>query len=411
MAKRILTPLTQTLLPALRTPVVCGPMANAAGGSLAANISKAGGLGFIGAGYYTPTKLQSELEEVYKVLGKPERGSGNRLEIGIGFLAWKLTSFNGGQGPPSLGSSDLDAESQALKLIDTALKAKPRAIWMSFGEKEELIGWSKIVREREAAINGGGKAKWGTHLKMFIGVGSREEAQVAVEDCSADVVVASGECRTSSQMMRATIELIALLLPHCAGIEAGGHGLSTSPPLSSLLPMIRNLLPSWPSSSPSGEQPLLLGAGGMHSGSSLVSTLALGADGAVFGTRFLLTPEASYSDEQKKMLMDASEGQTKRSMAFDEARGTMGWPKGVDGRGVINDTVKDFENDVGDSQSRRSKYQEAEKSGDTQRIVTWAGSGVGNLSKIMLAADVVDEIDREAVDELKRLQASLSDEQ
>lgn len=186
------TPLTR-LIPALRTPIVCGPMANAAGGSLAAQISKAGGLGFIGAGYYTPEKLRSELEKVYEVLGKPERGRGNRLEIGIGFLAWKLTAFNKGNLPPSLGSSDLDAGSQALILIDEALRSKPRAIWLSFGTAEELTGWSRIVREREAALNGGGKAKFGTELKLFLGVGTTKEAKVATEDCGADVLVASGE--------------------------------------------------------------------------------------------------------------------------------------------------------------------------------------------------------------------------
>ncbi|CAO1636113.1 unnamed protein product [Parajaminaea phylloscopi] len=382
-AKRLIsTPFTQ-LIPALRTPIVCGPMANAAGGELAAQVSRAGGLGFIGAGYYTPERLKDELQKTYGILGKPERGQGSRLEIGIGFLAWKLTSFNGGSLPPSLGSTDMDAGSQALKLIDEALRSKPRAVWLSFGSGEELVGWSKIVREREAAINGAGRAKWGTDLKLFIGVGNSEEAKTAVEDCGADVLVVQG-------------------------IEGGGHGLGSSPPLTSVLPLVKSMLSSWSPSSPSEKHPVLLGAGGLHSGASLAAVLALGGAGAVFGTRFLLTPEASYSREQKQMLIDAKEGQTKRTMAFDEARGTLGWPKGVDGRGIVNDTVQDYESGEGDAASRRQRYVEAEKAGDTRRIVTWAGSGVGNMSTIKPAFDVVHEIDTEAVTEIENLSSLLN---
>lgn len=235
-------------------------MASASGGALTGSVCAAGGLGFIGAGYYTPSQLATELEHVYSALGgKPPRGRA-RLEAGIGFLAWRLTAMNDGQPPPSLGSSDLDASSQALALIDEALKAKPRAVWMSFGKADELVGWCRVVREREAALNGGGKAKWGTELKLFVGIGNRDEARHAVEELGADVIVATG-------------------------VEAGGHSLGSSPPLASLLPLVRESMKEWKPSNPAGQQPLLLAAGGLHSGQSLAAVLAQGADGAVFGTR------------------------------------------------------------------------------------------------------------------------------
>ena len=40
-----------------RVPIVLGPMAQAAGGRLAGAVSHAGGLGFIGAGYYSRDTL------------------------------------------------------------------------------------------------------------------------------------------------------------------------------------------------------------------------------------------------------------------------------------------------------------------------------------------------------------------
>lgn len=153
----------------------------------------------------------------------------------------------------------------------------------------------------------------------------------------------------------------------------------------------------------------MLGAGGLHSGASLAAVLALGGDGAVFGTRFLFTPEALYSDEQKKMLLEAKEGQTKRTMAFDEARGTLGWPDGVDGRGIVNQTVYDFEAGTGDPEKRRQRYGEAEKAGDTTRIVTWAGSGVGNVSRLLPAGEVVEELHNEATSEIARISGFLRD--
>lgn len=170
-------------------------MANACGGSLTGSVCSSGGFGWIGAGYYDSSKLQTELDTLTSILGVPERGSGNRLEAGVGFLGWNLTKQNSGSAPPSLGSTDLSPASQALSVIDTAIKAKPRSIWLSFCEnQEELVGWSRIIREREAALNGGGKMTFGKHLKLAINVGSVEEARVACEDAGADIIIVQGEC-------------------------------------------------------------------------------------------------------------------------------------------------------------------------------------------------------------------------
>lgn len=196
-----------SVIDTLTTPVVLGPMANVAGGSLAGRVSKAGGLGFIGAGTFDAAKLQAEIETAHQILGidKPLRGTGNRVHLGIGFLVWRLSNLNKGP-PPSLGASDLDASSPALHLIDAALRSKPRAIWLSFGDEADMVGWSSIVRDREAALNGAGKAAWGKELKLFVGVGNEAQAKAAVEDCGADVVVVQGE---SSRVESALVDFPA----------------------------------------------------------------------------------------------------------------------------------------------------------------------------------------------------------
>ena len=95
-----------------------------------------------------------------------------------------------------------------------------------------------------------------------------------------------------------------------------------------LLPIILKAVPS--------DGPLVLAAGGLATGAQVAAALALGASGAAIGTRFLLTPESFYTDAQKRAMVNADSRSTVRTMAFDYARNTLGWPNGVDGRGLRN---------------------------------------------------------------------------
>lgn len=112
------------------------------------------------------------------------------------------------------------------------------------------------------------------------------------------------------------------------GNESGGHGSGTAAPLLTLLSEIFSVIPD--------DGPIILGAGGLVNGAHLASLLTVGASGAVLGTRFLLSPESQYSDSQRRALIAAPTGSSVRTMAFDEARNSLGWPKGVDGRGLRN---------------------------------------------------------------------------
>lgn len=79
-----------------------------------------------------------------------------------------------------------------------------------------------------------------------------------------------------------------------------------------------------------------MAAGGLATGVQIAALLTLGASGAALGTRFLLCPESLYTDRQRQALVDAESSQSVRTMAFDLARNTLSWPKGVDGRGLRN---------------------------------------------------------------------------
>jgi nitronate monooxygenase len=127
------------------------------------------------------------------------------------------------------------------------------------------------------------------------------------------------------------------------------------------LPTYKQLYPS--------IRPLLLGAGGLSIGSHVTSLLSLGADGAVFGTRFLATEESLVGPLQKQVVIGASAEDSVRSMAFDEARNTLDWPEGVDGRGVRNSTVDDYDRGLGDKTSRQMRYKQAVKEADADRLI------------------------------------------
>ena len=157
------------------------------------------------------------------------------------------------------------------------------------------------------------------------------------------------------------------------GIESGGHGHGSAPPLLALVPSIIANSP------PDG--PPLLAAGGLSHGAHVASLLTLGAAGAVLGTRFLLTPESLYTAAQKQALLAASDSATVRTLAFDRVRGTLEWPSGVDGRALYNDTVADDDNGVSINEVKK-KFLDGVVKGDAHRMLVWAGTGVGLMTEV-----------------------------
>jgi len=94
------------------------------------------------------------------------------------------------------------------------------------------------------------------------------------------------------------------------GFEAGGHVRGQVTTLA-LVPEIRDVLPDMP----------LIAAGGIADGRGLVAAIALGADGAALGTRFLASAEATAHSVYKERIVRAHARDTVHTMLFD-----IGWP-------------------------------------------------------------------------------------
>ena len=103
--QRLSTRLTQKL--GLRHPIISAPMAFAAGGALAAAVSRAGGLGLIGGGYGDNGWLEEQF-----ALTKGER-------VGVGFITWSLRKS------PSL--------------LTDVLRHRPVAVMLSFGDPRPFV--------------------------------------------------------------------------------------------------------------------------------------------------------------------------------------------------------------------------------------------------------------------------------
>lgn len=160
------------------------------------------------------------------------------------------------------------------------------------------------------------------------------------------------------------------------GIEAGGHGGAEAPPLFILVQAVLDAIPNGP---------LVLAAGGISTGKQIAAFLTMGAAGVVLGTRFLFTDECQYTPDKKEVLLKAGFNSTVRSMAFDEVGKTMGWPPGQDGRAVSNGIIQDVQDGL-NLEERLKKFDESAASGDSSRLVVWAGVGVSLTTNITPAA-------------------------
>jgi nitronate monooxygenase len=331
--------------PWTQRPLICSaPMRLISGSSLALAVSRAGGLGFIGAGAGSDlSTLPSTLQETVSLVSSspiPKTPDGI-LPVGVGFLNW---------------GADLKFAVREFQKHPL----KPAAAWF-FAPKstEDLVKWTEQIRDVTQ-----------NKTKIWIQVGTVASALEVVRACKPDVLVIQG-------------------------CDAGGHGPVQSSSIISLLPEVLDALIV--AGIPRGSIPLVA-AGGIMDGRGVAAALMLGASGACMGTRFLVSPEAEISPGYKKAIADANDGgvNTVRTTLYDRLRGTNGWPDGYNARGVINKSLRDSESGM-DFEENQRLYAEAMKLGDEGwgmeqgRITTYAGTGVGLVREIMSAGQIVKD--------------------
>ena len=165
----------------------------------------------------------------------------------------------------------------------------------------------------------------------------------------------------------------------------------------------------------------VVAAGGIGDGRGIAAALALGADGAWLGTRFLAAEEADLAPPYRERVIDAEETDTIYSELFDG-----GWP-GTHHRTLRNSTVERWEaagrpasgsrpgegevvgtRPDGRPVKRYSAVLPTEGvEGDVEAMAMYAGQSVGLTDEVRSADDVVGELVAETGDAVERLDGLL----
>jgi nitronate monooxygenase len=249
-------------------------------------------------------------------------------------------------------------------IIETVAESKVDAVTFFWGDAREY-------REAIGLLHRAGS-------RVIWQCGSTEEAQWAF-DSGADAIMAQG-------------------------FEAGGHVRGQVTTLA-LIPEVREALPNVP----------LIAAGGIADARGLVAALALGADGAALGTRFVASVEAAAHPQYKERIVRAHGADTIHTTLFD-----VGWPNAP--HRVLRTEVVDEWERAGRSapgqrpgegltivRMRRSDVEVPlvnytvmaptdYTEGQIERLALYAGQSCSLVHEILPAGEIVRRITSEAAD-------------
>ncbi|KAI3400145.1 hypothetical protein diail_4377 [Diaporthe ilicicola] len=350
----------QEFFPNTKLPIIISaPMLGISNGTLAAQVSKAGGLGMVPGGMdfklgsSQVATLEKELQAARSVLGLTDMTL-TPAPVGVGFLTF-----------------DPSASHFRETVMPVLEKYLPQAVWL----------FAPDPKAAERAHPGIVQACHDHGIKVFVQVGTVAAAREAARD-GADVIVAQG-------------------------VDAGGHQFAAGAGVISLVPEIRAMLDD----DFMGKDIALVAAGGISDPSAVVAAIALGADGVVMGTKFIPAKESNSPEPGRKAVLETRDGgsSTVKSTFHDELRGSTFWPELYDGRAIITQSYKDHLSGMS-VEENKTKFGEAKSAGDDSRQVTWAGTGVGLVKDAIPAADIVRNTREAAKQRLQALRFAFDDE-
>ena len=139
-------------------------------------------------------------------------------------------------------------------------------------------------------------------------------------------------------------------------------------------------------------------AGGIADGRGVAAALALGAAGALLGTRFLAACEALVTPGVTKAIIEGGGEDTDRSRVSDIARGAP-WPSRYPARTLRNpffDRWRGREDELAADPAARQAYREAVARGTLPREPVWASEAIDLITGVSPAADRVGALAAQA---------------
>jgi nitronate monooxygenase len=244
------------------------------------------------------------------------------------------------------------------ELLEQALERNPATILLSFGDLRPFAD-----RIRAAGV------------PLTAQVQNLDHARQAL-DAGADLIVAQGG-------------------------EAGGHGMSVRSTFT-LVPDVVDLVAA------RSPGTLVVAAGGVADGRGLAAALALGADGALVGTRLWASAEALVSPRAHQRAIQASGDDTFRTRVYDVVR-QRDWPADYNARALGNsflDTWHGNEDQLSAALPEAVEtFEKAVVAEDFDAAAMLVGEAIGLVRDIRPAADIVRDMARDAARILGRAPA------
>jgi enoyl-[acyl-carrier protein] reductase II len=263
----------------------------------------------------------------------------------------------GVMGAAALSPDDLRAEIRETK----RLTKKPFAVDLLAPLPQMIVPYLPVLYEEE--------------VKIFVaGLAVPEKHVPEMHAHGITIMVMTGKVKHAVRAEQAGADVVA-----AQGTEAGGHTGEIG--TLALVPQVVDAV----------KIPVVA-AGGIVDGRGLVAAFALGAQGAVIGTRFIATPEATAARQYREALVRAQQDETIRTRTYS----------GKPLRALKNPYIAEHEADpkkmmrpfpeqlMISSQRNVMAYWNAEA--DPEKTCFPAGQGVGAFHEILPAGDVLRSI-------------------
>ncbi len=359
----IATPFSRQI--GLRLPVIQAPMAGGPSSQeLVAAVCAAGGLGSFGFAYTQPEDMKRQVAWVRAKTDRP---------LGINLFVAPLPS------PIEAGAQRGALDAVAAYYAELGLPAPPPVMPPYAPDLEAQLAAVEELRPRVFTTHFGALApeKVSALQKRNILVGSSAtciaEAK-RLQELGFDFVIAQGG-------------------------EAGGHrGTYLRDPqdaLTGTLALTRLIVRA--------VKIPVVAAGGIMDGAGIAAVLALGAQAAQLGTAFLPCPESGAPEVHKKILLSASEDETRITEKFS----------GKPARGIANRFMKEMQLapqlafPAQNAVTAKLRAASA-KAGKPDFVSLWAGQAAP-LSRALPAAELVARLEAETTEAIRNLKGTLDE--
>ena len=360
-----------------------------------AAVSKAGGMGVLGAVGLTPEKLEIELNWIdehvdgkpYGVdvlvpnsyVGKGENLTTDDLRAMIpqehrDFRSDILEQYDLQASDLRSSENSKELESNSNGVLGAGLDGAKEVLEVAFAHPISLVANAL-----------------GVPPKWMLEMGKEHNVPVAA---------LVGAKQHAVKQAEAGVDIIVV-----SGTEGGGHCGSVSTMV--LVPEVRRALKDY------GNVPILA-AGGICTGEQMAGVMAMGADGVWCASVFLPTTEAETSDNVKEKMIAASSSHTVRSKSRTGKHSrqlSSPWVEAWEGKDAPEPLPMPLQTMVSEPALKKGADQAAIGHEGAKQLETyWVGQGIGLVNETITAGQTVQKFKEEFIDSYERVNGFFSDD-